>query len=165
MRVSYYISSMLHLFVAFCVFAIGVAFLAFPYAPGLRAFAYEVLKDRPEVLMYIGIAFLGFFALLFITFCFLYRKGYYTIEMKGCKAKIDEALIHTYVEGYWRERMGNKRTKVKVLIHNNQAIEIVAPQDFDLSDEDRLEEVQNELGALLARRLGYKKEFLLTVRA
>ena len=165
MRVSYFLSSLLHLFVLILVVALGGAFMAFEYAPGLRQMCYHILQEDSSLMFQIGVAIEGLALLLLLFFWIEYRRRFFTIEMRGCQAKIDEALIEAYVQEYWKESL-KENAKVKVVLHSNQRVEVIANRvPFTMDDEKTLSRVQNELGVLLARRLGYEREFLLTVRA
>ena len=145
---------------------LGASIMTLPFAPNLRAICYELISENSFTLVYIGSGFVAFSIILLVSFWVLYRKRYYTLEMKGCQAQIDEALIRAYVEDYWKKSLNVKEANIDVVVHANQQVEIIASKaPFQLDDDKMVDRVQNELGVLLARRLGYEKEFLLTVHA
>ena len=157
---------MLHLFVALFVMVLGASIMTLPIAPNLRLICYELISENSLLLVYIGAGFVAFSLILLVSFWALYRKRYYTLEMRGCQAKIDEALIRAYVEDYWKNSLKIENTNIDIVVHANQQVEIITSKaPFELDDEKMVDRVQNELGILLARRLGYEKEFLLTVHA
>ncbi|MDN3505253.1 MAG: hypothetical protein P0S95_06745 [Rhabdochlamydiaceae bacterium] len=166
MRFTYYLSSMLHVFVAFFVMIFGASIITLPFAPNLRLICYQLLQEGSPLLIYIGASFVAFSIVLIACFWAMYRKRFYTLEMKGGEAQIDEALIRSYIEEYWKKSFNIKKNCINVIVHSNQQVEIIASKaPFELDDEKMVSRVQNELGILLARRLGYEKEFLLTVHA
>lgn len=83
--------------------------------------------------------------------------------MKGAKVVIEEAIIKEYVEGYWKEIFHIERPDLKVIIHPTQRLEIVTKLPKAGDPEEVLKRIENELGVLLARKLGYEKEFTLTI--
>ncbi|MCF7806590.1 MAG: hypothetical protein K9M13_02970 [Simkaniaceae bacterium] len=161
---SYYLSSMLHLFVVLSTFCLSALFIALSFAPQLRFFCYEFLSERADDLTYIGTAIGVYGLLLLLVFSFLYRKSYITLKMKACEIKIDESLIKSYVQEYWRKALQNPKAQIQIVIHADSHIEVVAPlEDVDFQDDQMILQLERELGQLLAQRLGYQKKFLLTL--
>lgn len=82
--------------------------------------------------------------------------------MGSSKVLVEEAIIQDYIKGYWRQIFPNEPSNLEVIIHPKQTIEIVTKFP-NIVSEVILNKIQNELGVLLARKLGYEKEFVLTI--
>jgi len=85
--------------------------------------------------------------------------------MKTGKIAIDEAVALEYLQNYWNEVFPKKQIATEVVFHPSGKLEVIADLPLEKLEKPEilLHRIQNELGVLLSRRLGYEKEFLLTV--
>lgn len=149
--------SAIHLSIACLVIAMGVIFLMIPHSPHLR----EWLSEKPKILVSIGLSVVTAGFLLLIGFFFMYRKRYIQVRMGCTKTTIEEGVIREYIHKYWQSLFPEETFDLEIRIGRNQTIEIITALPKNI--ESLFERIQNELGVLLARKLGYEKDFILTL--
>lgn len=165
MRTGNLLFSAVHLFVVLFILGIGLFFLLLPSSVAFRLALESLLISDTPIFARIGVTITFFGILLLVGFYVLNRKKYLTLKMNGSKILIDEAVIRDYLSHYWKEVFPYHEIFSEVVLHFPQKIEIIA-QLPAMSGEERehlLLRMQNELSVLLARKLGYEKEFFLTI--
>lgn len=166
MRSGNVLFSAVHLTVVLFVLSMGGLLLAMPYTPKMRYALADLLSNGSVVFFYAGWLVLSIGTLLLVGFYFLNRKRYFQVKMQCSKAFIDEEIIREYVSDYWKGLFKEQHSQVEVVVHPKQRLEIISQIPRTLNNDDREEvlgRIQNELGVLLARRLGYEDEFILTL--
>ena len=161
MRSSNVLFSAVHLFVVFLILAVGCFFLVLPQTTQFRWKLIELLFHYPAIFMRIGIGMVGIGTLLFIGFFVLNKKRYLSFSMHTQEISIDENIAHDYVLSYWKEAFPDGDVASDVVVHSSNKVEVIAhiPK---LTDE-MLIKVEEELGAILERKMGYNGSFLLTL--
>jgi|JI9StandDraft_1071089.scaffolds.fasta_scaffold19090_3 hypothetical protein len=164
MRPDRFFLSLIHLLIVLFLFSVGLFLCILAKAPHVcHLIADFLLSDKMAMTAYItGASTFLLAIILMIGFQQLHNKKYYKLAMQGCKASIDEAIIKEYIQEYWSSLFKNKDITVDVLLAPKQKIEIMATLP-PLQELGLLERIESELGVLLARKLGYEKEFLLTI--
>lgn len=164
MRSSNLLFSGVHLLVTLFVMTFGLCLLIMPYAEGFRYVVAEFFMARPAILFSLGLMVFSSGAFLMLGFFFMHRKRYFKLRMEAGKMEIEESIIKEYVREYWDSIFPRKDYELEVVLGQSQKIEIVTrlPESSEDSSE-LLERIKNELGFLLACKLGYKKEFVLTI--
>ncbi len=161
MRTGNILFSAVHFFVVFLLMGVGVFFLALPHADYFRMQLINFLEDPRSVCSLMGGIILGVGALLCAVAYLLNRRQYVSIEMKGASVDIEEGVIRKYAKAYFQERFPDFESISDIAIRGKSTIEIMtslpAPQE-----EEFFEEVEEELGFILARHLGYQKPFTVT---
>lgn len=81
------------------------------------------------------------------------------------KTIIEEAIVEDYVKKYFKKIFPDRDVVLESRVDWPQHLEIVVrfPEMGEKDKEHLLKRIQNELGVILARNLGYKKEFYLTL--
>ncbi len=164
MRSDHFLLSAIHLLLTLFLGILGVFIAILPAAPRLCQVVGEILTgDKMALYAYVTGGSLILFAIaLMIGFHQLFKKRYYKVLMKGSQVLVDESIIKEYVRNYWVDLFHKKDALVEVVVGHKQNIEVIA--EIPVSEENGLlERIENELGVLLARKLGYEKEFTLTI--
>lgn len=165
MRTGNLLFSAVHLFVVLFIVGVGVFFLLLPNSIAFRLTLEQLLVSDTSLFAKIGIGITCFGVLLLVGFYILNKKNYLTFKINGSRILIDEAIIQDYLKQYWREVFPHHDIYSEVVFHFPQKLEIVA-QLPKMNEEEKthlLLRMQNELSVLLARKLGYEKEFFLTI--
>lgn len=165
MRLSYYLSSMLHIFTILFVMLLGISFVSLPMFPKLRFLCYELIESQSIYLVYGGGALVGASCLLGIAFWAIYHKGAVTLEMGDIQVDIDAKLIERYVKSYWQQTFEESNSTIQVFIHSGQQIEIVSaklPKHFN--EERHLPSIEKGIKRLLLEKFGYQHSFLFSIR-
>ncbi len=156
------IFSIVHFLFVLLVLGAGILLVLSSFLTNIQNLAIHFLLQYPNLLVSVG-AFLVLFGLiLFSGFYNMYRVRYYKIKMGASKVLVEEAIIQDYIKGYWQQIFPNELPNLEVVIHPKQTIEIVTKLQNQASTA-LFEKIQNELGLLLAKKLGYEKEFILTI--
>ncbi len=123
-----------------------------------------LMNDTP-LFTHIGIGITSLGVFLLVGFYLLNKKKYLTFKMNGSRILIDEAIIQDYLKQYWKETFPHYEIHSEVVFHYPQKLEIIAqlPKMEEEEKQHLLLRMQNELSVLLARKLGYEKEFFLTI--
>ena len=165
MRTRNLLFSAAHFFVALFIISLGIFFLALPYADEFRLFATHFIHNKPELLKLIGGLVLTTGVILFSSLYMLNRRRYLRIKMGPAETLIDEAIVHDYVSEYWKEMQPFEDSHIDVMVQKGEVLEIIVntPKNWEGEVEEHLARLQNDLGDRLARRLGYYREFYLTL--
>jgi hypothetical protein len=67
------------------------------------------------------------------------------------------------VTNYFKTLLPNENPPLEIIFHPKQKLEILTKLPEMGDKEILLKRIENELGVLLARKLGYKEEFILTL--
>jgi len=159
MRLGNLLFSVVHLFVVVFVFGVGALFIGIPYSPSFGNLVSESISGQSNMFTLLGGGFLLLGFILLVSFYAMHRRRYLTIEMNYNRARIDESIVKDYIADYWSNQF--KRKVSDVVFHSNQKLEVIA--DLPDIEEETLKRVEDELSVLLARKLGYERDFQLTV--
>ncbi|WP_420422200.1 hypothetical protein [Simkania sp.] len=165
MRSGNVLFSAVHFFVILLILSLGGLLLALPYAETFRFHLTYYIYERPGLFKLIGGVTLGFGLLLFLGFYFLNKRRFLTVRMGPAMTQIDERVVQDYVQDYFKEKHTSDEGVVDVVVQKGEVLEIIvpAPKDWEGEVEEHLQRLQNDLGDRLSRRLGYYKEFYLTL--
>lgn len=158
--------SAIHLIFVLMIGAIGVLFLLLSCSERVvRILSQWVLEESTELWTYMGIAFLGLGVLLFFGFFWMNGGSFLQFKMKAGKVSIDRAIVEEYVKKYWAENFPHQAIHMEILFHGKRRLELIAklPLNGEKEPDVLLHRIQNELGVLLACRLGYECDFILTL--
>jgi len=161
MRKELFFFSVFHLLITLLLLVGGGCCFALAGSEKLQAFIVYHLSGRGPFFRQLGCGLLVLGLCLVVALYRLYCGQYYTLKMSASKIRIEEAIIRDYVAKYWKEEFPQDTIEFNIVMHRAKTLEIIA-KIFPI-EEARLHRIQNELGVLLARKLGYEKEFLLTV--
>ncbi|HEY5235421.1 MAG TPA: hypothetical protein VIJ14_04515 [Rhabdochlamydiaceae bacterium] len=159
---SHVLFSALHLFLVLLILGLGGCFLALPFAPHVRNLILQFFMENSSPFATVGYALLLLGAILFMGFYALNRGQYYQVNMR---AEVHQSLIRDYARSYWKELFPQELVQPNVVIYPNQRIELITalPELAFEEQEAILQRIEKEFGAILAKNLGYGKDFLLTV--
>lgn len=162
MRSGNLLFSAVHFFVIFIIFGVGALFIALPHADHFRIQLVNVLIHPSNSCFVVGGTFIGFGALLFILLYLMNRRRYFQLEMKGAKIEVDEKVIRDSVSTYFKALFPGQNLVNDIAINGKSMIELIVSLPHE-KEEDFLEKIEEELGGILARRLGYQNQLSLTV--
>lgn len=154
--------SCVHLLFVLILLATGVLAILSYFTPNIELNLIHLLLSCPSLLLIVG-GFIAFFGLiLLIGFLNIYKSRYYTIKMGASRVVVEEVIIEGYIKGYWQKIFPGEVEDLEIIIRPGQMIEIVT-KSITSSNQEIFNKIQRELGLLLARKLGYDREFLLTI--
>jgi len=154
--------SVVHLLFVLLVLGSGLLLTLSAYVANVQHVIIRLLLQYPHFLLSTGIFLSSLGVLLFCGFMNMYKGRYFKIKMGASKVLVEESIISDYIKGYWKQIFPNEPANLEVIIHPKQTIEIVTHLTVDYSPE-LFSKIETELGLLLARKLGYTKDFLLTI--
>ena len=168
MRLENALLSLIHLISLIFFIGLGCFLLSAAASYPLRGQMEMLMQSmlnlvEPKSLTVLGLIFLGYGLLLFCLLLMGYRKAFLRVSLKGSKVYIDRAIVEDYVLDYFKTLLGAKNPPLEVIFHPQQRLEILTKLPDSEDKELLIQRIENELGVLLARKLGYKEEFILTL--
>lgn len=149
------------------VLASGGFLMALPWAPVVRFKLAAFFAEQETFFLLLGSIVVLMGLVLLFGFYWMNRKRFFQVVMKAPEKRIEveEELVLTSLSIYWKRLFPEEELMTDVLIHRDQKIELIAeiPKLEEETQKVLLEKVEKEIGALLARQLGYEREFFLTV--
>ena len=147
------------------ILLLGGFFIGLHYAPHLGLTIGQFFIGHSEAFIPIGLSILGCGSLLLIGFYAMNRGAYFRFQIPAKDAVIEAAVFRSCIKKYWREQFPQEDLSTDVILHADKKIEIsVELPPLDAEDHQKfLENVESDLRSLLAKSLGYKSDFLLTV--
>jgi hypothetical protein len=168
MRLESVLLSLIHLFSLIFFIGIGCMALSAAVSTPLRGqveylmqWAQQLLE--PKTLAIVGFLFVSYGLILFVLLLLGYRKSFLRVSLKSSKVLIDRSIIQEYVSNYFKTLLPNENPPLEIIFHPKQKLEILTKLPEMGDKEILLKRIENELGVLLARKLGYKEEFILTL--
>ncbi len=167
MRTGHYLFSIVHLFVVFLILLFGGFCFFLSKSSEARVYLSLVIEGFSEGFFTLGVSLVTTGSLLLVGLYLLNKKSYIKYKMDSNKTLIEESIVEEYIQTYFQELFPKFDTQLEVVIHGPKNLEVIANfPNMEEKDHDRLlHRVQNELGVLLARKLGYDKDFILTLQS
>lgn len=149
------------------VFTIGLFFTALPLAPAIRFELASFLMNRAELFLPLGLIMIAVGVMLAMGLYWLDQKSYFQVSMKGASdpVTVEKELIQSGLNSYWKGVFPEETLQTDVVIHKDNKIELIAelPPLAEELQKKTLDKIEKEIGLLLERQLGYRREFLLTL--
>lgn len=152
------------LFVAL-VMLLGMFFLGLDHVTYLRFAIADFFLQEPVRFSFLGYLVLGCSALLLLGFYVMHRGIYYQIKMGRGQASVDPMIVQSYVKTYWDSIFPEKDYAVEVRFSNDQKMQLFLEMPLLAPENHKtvLLNAEGELGKILEKHLGYRREFLLSV--
>ena len=165
MRAGKVLASALQFFVSILLMGAGAFVVTLSLIPYAKSLFFNLFTQLPELFSLVGYITLGLGILLFIGFYAINRGQFYQVRMQAPKTSIDTSLIEDYARSYWKGVFPMNKINTEVFLHSDQQIELIAeiPEVSPEEQKKLLQKTEKELGALLAKNLGYEREFLVTL--
>jgi hypothetical protein len=157
------LNAVLNLLIAlFFLLLAGFAFVL-PWAPYFRRLTVEPLLANPLLMTLSGIIFL-FMGGIILMSILSQRSQYYLIKRGKHSVTVDETVIKRYVKEYLGMHFPEHEVFLVVMLKDNK-IHITADLPYVPYEKQRpiLDEVQDDLAALLKKVLSYHEELFLSV--
>lgn len=159
------LTSALHLFVVFFAFAAALFFVCLPYLPELQVRVSDLILYRAEACTGIGLGLFVLTFLLSLGFYALNGGTFLRINMGRHLVEIDSKVIRSTIEDCLKKQCSEKIVLQDLEIIWDRSIEISARIDSMKPEEKKqaLARMEAELSALLRKRFGYKRPFILNL--
>ncbi len=150
---------------ALLVILLGLFFVGLPEAPLLR-YRLSLFFSNPTT-SFAGVGYLilacGIF--LLIGFCVMYKGRYYQLKMGSNRSSVDPAVIQQMVSRYCNQLFQGQDSGVQIRISSDEKLEIIFESlSVPLEEQEALfQKMEQGLSDLLYSKLGYRKEFLISV--
>lgn len=145
----------------------GVFALILSLSPISRMEFATWLMDAEQELLLIGSLIIVLTILLIAVSIRLDCKQYYQVKMGfyGLAAEVDLDVVRTLAGRYWQTHFPSVNPQVDAFLRSDQTLELFVELPAVSVEEHAavLQEIESDLGRQLARHLGYRKPFLLTV--
>jgi hypothetical protein len=155
------IAAVLHLFVIFAFFTLGLFFVLLPYLPLAQERSAHFLMHRQEDCTLVGILLFAATFVLLIGFLTLNRGRTLRLKMG---TEVDAELIRQTLEKYFEASPMISLREVQIPSGSRLEIGVsIAPLEED-AREALFVKAEEELQTLLKERFGYSKPFHLVVK-
>lgn len=158
------LSSVVHFFVLLFIFATGGFFISLPSVPHVRIRFIQWVSHDSSHFYLIGAVAICLGILFLFLFYSMHKGQHYILKMSRHQTEIDTGLIQDYVEKYWKALLP-QNTPIAVTLTPKQEIQITAemPEISPPLQKQILEKAEKELAEILAKKLGYQKDFFFKV--
>jgi hypothetical protein len=147
------------------VILLGVFFIGLQHAFHLRAAVAHFFSEATVSFSLIGYLILGCGVLLLIGFYAMNKGVYYRVKMGKRDLLVDPAVLRSYVGEYWKQVFPEHHLSVDIQVTRSQKLEMFV--EFPLLPPEKqqaiLEQAETDLSQILQKRIGYKKDFALSV--
>lgn len=134
-----------------------------PWWTPVRQGAAQFILNNPMALFFFGLAFLivggGIAANIILTS----RRRYYTLEGKNVHISVDQNLIQSYLDAYWKELFPSLEIPSRLTIHQDK-IEIMTEFPFIPEEEHQalLTRIHRDLENMFSSLIEFDGEIILT---
>jgi hypothetical protein len=143
----------------------GILFLGIGKVPHMKLMFWKFLASNPSLFSVLGTSLIAVGALLFVIVFTLYKKVFYQVKMNAQDVQINPGLIETYVKKCMQEVFLKSPSYCEVVVRKDQTLEILTKLSSSSMEEHEkaLALLEKKIGDLLKEKIGYQKEFFLTV--
>lgn len=155
------ILAFIYVFLLLLFFLEGMFFFVLPFSISLQDGLLYAFRHVPWFLPYVG----AFVCLLSITLLVvswkLHAKRYLRLTMECDEITIEKRVIEAYVSRFF----SNRDAVQDIILGKDGSLEVVLGNASlpEKESDPMLTTLQNELGAELAVKLGYKQPFTVTI--
>lgn len=143
---------------------LGVIGMLLPWSPNVRTELIMFILENSIAISLFGFVFVIVGMTLLINLSSITKRRYYYVRSGHRAIIVDEAILHHYLESYWKQLFPRHDVPHHLVIKKNK-IRIVADLPYAHPDERKpiLDRIQDELQDILTRVLGYSQELVLAV--
>lgn len=164
MRTGHLLFSAVYFFVNLALLCAGILFFYLERSVEIRAKLSDfIFQPHPEF-FYLGSAIILLSLFLFIGFYSMTRHQYLRIKMQAGSIAIEPSVIRDFIQNYWDHHVSSQKIYIDVQLSSKQKIEVIAKcSELEFAQlKIPLEEVERQLGSLLAKKFHYHREFFIT---
>jgi hypothetical protein len=118
---------------------------------------------NPKAMAFIGLFFILYGCLILGLILLGLKNVYLRVACKAPKVLIDQSIVHAYVDDYFKKLFCEPAPYFNLVFLENQKLEIHTKIPDSMDKMAVIQQIENELGLLLSRKLGYKDEFILSL--
>ncbi len=158
-KLSQFFNFSIHFIIGSFFFILGILGMILPWSLYLQRVTTQFILDNTLIPSLFGLGFV-LIGLSIVIYTFLRaRIRYIHIKTGDFSVKVDEKVIYTLLESYWRGHFPSAQIPFTVTL-KKYSIQIVADLPFlSLPDQKKfLEEAKQDLGKLFGQVLGYPYE-------
>jgi len=168
MRPAHLFFSALHFFLLLGMCLCGAFLMILYFSPLLRYQMSEWIgREEGREVLFTGMGLVAFGLILIALTVNLYKTQYYQVQMgfPGRSASVDLDVVRSLANRYWQNYFPSVQPNVDVLLREDSTLELFAQLPPLPNDEHKamLQKIEADLSRQLARHLGYRKPFFLTV--
>lgn len=165
MRTSSVLLSAFHFIMASLLLMAGILSLGIGKVPHMKMMFWKFLESNPSLFSVLGTSLIAVGSLLFVIMFTLYKKVFYQVKMSSPDVQVNPRLIEAYVKGCIKEVFPQSPTYCEVVVRKDQTLEILTKlSSMSVEEHEKaLSLLEKKIGDLLQKKVGYQKEFYLTV--
>jgi hypothetical protein len=166
MRAKLALFSAIHFFGVVTLMAAGAFLIALPQSPHLRVLFSLAVARHAHFFILMGSMALAISGILILAFYVFYPRRYYQVKMRTSQVEVDVELIRRYAQEYGKSLFPEQEVSIDLFLSATQKIELfiqMPPSTSFPQQKVILSKIEKELGSLLATKLGYDRDLLVTV--
>lgn len=161
MRTGNIIFSAVQFLVVLLILCIGGFLVILPNSPVVQYRLAEFFSKQTELFLPVGLMITGFGLILLFGFYAMYRQRFFRCQMDRPDVRVELSLLNDLIGIYWRSRFSDSSLVAEVLVHQDDKLELVVELPPGYPQKHHLNELEKEVGSLLHRHFGYKKDFII----
>lgn len=156
--------SLMSIVIALFFMMIGIVAAIIPWSDTIRNLLIQFLNENTIAISLFGLAFLLIGSALLAYNLQNTKRHYYYIRSGNDSISVDLGIIDQTLAAYWKNTFPKLDIPCHTYLKDNK-IYITADLPYSAPDDQRkiLKKIENEIGQLLERTLGYKDEFNLSI--
>lgn len=165
MRTSSVLLSAFHFIMASLLLMAGILSLGIGKVPHMKLMFWKFLESNPSLFSVLGTSLIAVGSLLFVILFTIYKRVFYQVKMNSQDIQVNPRLIEAYVKGCIQEVFPERPSYCEVVVRKDQTLEILTKlASCSIEEHEKaLSLLEKKIGDLLKQKVGYEKEFFLTV--
>lgn len=142
----------------------GIICMMFPWDADIRTAAIQFVLENSLAIVLFGFGMFLIGASVIVNLFQNVRKRYYHVRTDANAISVDENIIQSYLNSYWKNHYPNEEIPYRFTINKNK-IHLYADLPYcpKPQQQTEVERIQSELSALLRRSVGLKTDFKLSL--
>lgn len=155
--------SLTNFILALFFLSLGILCALIAWFPQMKNDILQLLDESSWLVFFAGLAFILIGGAILFNLFIHSRVRTYVIRSGKNAVEVDQALIEETLNLYWRQLFPRYSIPSQVKIQDNQ---VYITADFPLIAEEEqssfIKSIEENVGSLLSRTLGYRNDFFLT---
>ncbi|NDD57634.1 MAG: hypothetical protein EBZ47_00055 [Chlamydiae bacterium] len=165
MKTSHLIVSAFHFLHAIILIVVGLICVCISRFAHIKLAFLRLMEKVPNFFGLLGLGCMVAGLVLFTLMFTLFKKTFYSVSMKVSTVELDPAVIRSYVLAGYRQALVSAPSDLEVVVQKDQTIAIFTKLPLMSVEESKksLLELEQSIGSLLKKHLGYEKKFFLNI--
>lgn len=159
-----FLYSLLSFALALFFIVLGLIAVILPLSFEVRIAFIEFITHNYLAISIFGYGFFVIGVAMLVNLYFATKRHYYYVKVKPHLVAVDEAVIHHYLQDYWKQLFPHQEIPTRLLLKRNK-IKVIADLPYTPAEEQMacIEQIKLDLHHIFSQLLGYSQEFMLSI--